>query len=220
MKVCLNVRFLTLETTERSCNRCIKEDRRKIQHLIPHFSVWCCLNIHQHVLETVWALHTGLNRGEWHSSCLPTSQILPMGSELQEEIKQAGSLSDKSRRWKGWRGEIQKGGRAGGLDQDGGNIPLSGRVWMHIQGFCSGVGTSAGWAGGEVRETSLRSRLWLSDCVQLLERNLRIELQGRRILQNSLSVQISPSLVFNIYFLTKYNSASHLLTILLPHWAY
>lgn len=119
MKVCLSVWFLTLEKTERSCNHCIKKDRRKIQHLI-HLSVWCCLNIHQHVLETMWVPHTGLNRCEWHSSCLPISQILPMGLELQEEIKQAGSLSDKSRWWKGWRGGIQKGGRAGGLGQDGG----------------------------------------------------------------------------------------------------
>lgn len=45
-------------------------------------------------------------------------------------------------------------------------------------------------------------------------------LQGRPIKQNSLSVWISPSLVFNVCLLTKYNSASHLLINLFPHWAH
>lgn len=44
-----------------------------------------------------------------------------------------------------------------------------------------------------------------------------IALHRRPILQNSLSVWIFPSLVFNVCLLTKYNSAFHLLINLLPH---
>lgn len=44
-------------------------------------------------------------------------------------------------------------------------------------------------------------------------------LQGRPILQNTLSVWISSVQSFNVSLLAKYNSASHLLINQLPHWA-
>lgn len=165
-------------------------------------------------LGTRWGPCSAFNRCEWHSTCLPRTWTLSMGLEPQEEVRQAGSMSGKSKWRKGWRDGIQKGGRTRGLDQKKGCDLLSGRVWMLFHGFCS-----AGWAGGEVWETS-EADFGYQTVFNTWRGVSGIALQGRPILQNSLSVWISPSLVFNVYLLAKYNSASHLLINLLPHWAY
>jgi len=40
---------------KRSCNHRIKEGRRKIQHLIPHASAWCCWSISQEAVGSLGA---------------------------------------------------------------------------------------------------------------------------------------------------------------------
>ena len=93
---------------------------------------------------------------------------------------------------------------------------------MLIHSFRSGFGTSV--LLNELVEKGKKPQLEADFVYQTVFNTWRgvhgNAFQGRPIFQNSLSVWISLSLVINVCLLAKYNSASHLLINLLPHWAY
>lgn len=169
MKIDMSQRMVsnTREDREkRSCNHCIRGQKKDSASN----SSSLCLMLFKYLSGGVGSLGPGGLLAAIWTDASGTAPAYPGHEPFpwdRSHKKRSGKLDPcLTSKWlKGWRGEIQKGGRTGGLDQEGGCIPPSGRVRMPVHGFCYGVGTSAGWAGGEVQENSVRSRLWLSDCV-------------------------------------------------------